>query len=168
MTGLQGNTPKTWLISLATIGLALMAPRLVPRAQAGRPERVGAASAGIRRVDTDGDGQLSRAEHTAAARKLFETMDVNKDGKVTPAEMDAAAAHTKDRRPSRSMKAAKMTAADKIRLNDRDHDGVLTTEEHIAAAIATFEQMDSDKDGRLTSVELAAGHKKILHKNRAH
>jgi hypothetical protein len=45
---------------------------------------------------------------------------------------------------------------------------VLTTEEHIAAAIATFEQMDSDKDGRLTSVELAAGHKKILHKNRAH
>jgi hypothetical protein len=100
---LQGYTPKTWLISLATIGLALLPPRLIPRAQAGRPERVGAASAGIRRVDTDGDGQLSRAEHTAAARKLFESMDANKDGKVTAAEMDAAAAHTKDRRPSRSM-----------------------------------------------------------------
>jgi hypothetical protein len=150
------------------VPLALAVAITVPAgpARAGRPERVGAASAGIRRLDTDGDGRLSRAEHAAAARKMFEAMDANHDGKVTAAELDAAEAHVKGRRPSRSMKALNMSAADKIKLSDRDGDGVLTPEEQVATAMTNFDRMDRDKDGLLSSAELAEGHGKILHKGR--
>ena len=150
------------------IGLALLALLPGPPARAGARERVGAASAGIRRVDSDGDGQLSRAEHAAAARKMFEAMDANHDGKVTAAEMEAAEAHMKGRRPSRSMKALKMTAADRIKLSDRDGDGVLTADEQVAAAMVAFDKMDSDKNGLLSSVELATGHSKVLRKASSH
>jgi Ca2+-binding EF-hand superfamily protein len=91
-------------------------------------------------------------------------MDANHDGKVTAAEMDASLAHVKGRRPSRSMKALNATAADKIKLSDRDHDGVLTLEEHLIAAMGIFEKMDTDKNGFLTSAELAAGHTVALPK----
>jgi Ca2+-binding EF-hand superfamily protein len=166
------QAPKTRWSSLALLTVALLGALVgtlftrVPAAQAGRPERVGAAEAGIHRLDTDGDGRLSRAEHAAAARKMFEGMDGDHDGKVTADEMQATLAHTKGRRPSRSMKAANLTAADKIKLSDANHDGVLTIEEHLAAATTNFDRMDGDKDGLLSSTELAAGHAKIQRKGR--
>jgi Ca2+-binding EF-hand superfamily protein len=139
---------------------------LAPPALAGPREQVGAASAGIKRLDTDGDGRLSRQEHAAAAQKMFEAMDADHDGKVTAAEMGNAEAHMKGRRPSRSMKAANMTAADKIKLSDRNHDGVLTLDEHLNAASLNFDKMDRDKNGQLSSTELAVGHGQLTHKAR--
>jgi Ca2+-binding EF-hand superfamily protein len=137
-----------------------------PAAHAGPREQVGAASAGIRRLDTNGDGLLSRDEHAAAARKMFDEMDANKDGKVTAEEIDSAHAHVKGRRPSRSMKAMNLRGADKIKLSDANKDGVLTADEHMAAAMANFARMDHDKNGQLTSAELAANHGKLLHKGK--
>jgi Ca2+-binding EF-hand superfamily protein len=151
---------------VAVVGMAVVAGASSAAWARLRPERLAAASAGIRRVDSDGDGRLSRAEHAAAARKMFEGMDTNHDGKVTAAEIDEAQARVKDRRPSRSMKAANMTGADKIKLGDRDKDGVLTLEEHTAEAMVAFDKMDHDKDGLLTSEELASGHANVLRKGR--
>jgi hypothetical protein len=147
-----------------SIGLACLALGLGGDALAGRIERVGAASAGIRRLDKDGDGKLSRDEHAAGARQMFDAMDGNHDGKVTAAEMDAAMAKQKDRRPSRSMKARGTSGAERIKLLDRDGDGVVTSEEDAQAAKAMFDQMDSDKDGFLNSAELAGGHPQEAHK----
>jgi Ca2+-binding EF-hand superfamily protein len=164
MTGSNRVTPRVFLAVFSLLGAAWLAGP----AQAGPRERVGAASAGIKRLDTDGDGRLSRAEHEAAARKLFEGMDADHDGLVTAAEMDAATAHVKGRRPSRSMKAANLTGADKIKLSDRNRDGKLSAEEHIAAAMLNFEKMDADKNGQLSSAELAAGHGKLMRKAKHH
>jgi hypothetical protein len=152
-----------WLITAGAIALAAVPARI---ALATKPEQLGAASAGIRRLDGDGDGKLSRAEHAEGAKKAFEAMDTNHDGKVTAAEIDAAHARVKDRRPSRSMKAAALTGADKIKLMDRDGDGIITLAEHTADALATFDKMDHDKDGLLTSAELAAGHANVMRKGR--
>ena len=131
---------------------------------AARPEKVGAASVGIKRLDSDGDGRLSREEHAAGARKMFEGMDADKDGKVTAAEMDTAHAHTTGRRPARSQKESGLRAADKIKVLDADKDGALTAAEHAAGTKAMFDKMDTDKDQFLSSTELAAGHAKLLRK----
>jgi Ca2+-binding EF-hand superfamily protein len=57
-----------------------------------------------------------------------------------------------------------MTAAEKIKIVDTNGDGVLTADEHAAAAISMFEKMDVDHDGYLTKAELKVGHEKYMHK----
>ncbi|HEY0712436.1 MAG TPA: hypothetical protein VGF45_07170 [Polyangia bacterium] len=151
-----------WLV--ATLGLMMLSNP--GTASAGRAERLGAAAAGIRRLDTDRDGRLSRAEHTAGARKLFDNMDANRDGKATAAEVDNAYRRMKGRRPSRSMKARNLNGADRVKLMDRDRDGAISVEEYTVDALVAFDKMDHDKDGVVTKAELAANHGKVLRKGR--
>ena len=66
----------------------------------------------IKKMDSNGDGQLSAAEHEAGARAMFTAMDANKDGNVTAAEMDAS--HKKDHsRMDHSKKDHSMDRMDK-------------------------------------------------------
>lgn len=80
----------------------------------------------IKKMDTNGDGQISAAEHEAGARKMFMMMDSNKDGSVTAAEMDASHKmmmkdHSKmDGMKSRDMKSDDMKPEDRM---PKDMDG---------------------------------------------
>jgi Ca2+-binding EF-hand superfamily protein len=47
---------------------------------------------------------------------------------------------------------------------DTNGDGVLTADEHAAAARTMFDKMDTDHDGYLTKAELKAGHEQYMHK----
>jgi hypothetical protein len=111
-------------------------------------------------MDADRDGKVSAAEHAAATKKMFETMDANRDGKVTAAEMDASYEKITGK------KAAKgdMSAAQKIKVIDKDGDGILTAAEHAAGSKAMFDKMDTDKDGFLTRAEWTAGHATLMKK----
>jgi Ca2+-binding EF-hand superfamily protein len=111
-----------------------------------------------KQMDTDGDGKLSPTEHDAAAKKMFEAMDANKDSKVTAEEMTAAHAKV----TGKKAKAGEMSAADKIKRVDQDGDGVLTAEEHAAAAKKMFTMIDADKDGFVSRGELEAGHARMM------
>ena len=115
-------------------------------------------------MDTNKDGKVSADEHAAGARKMFETMDRDKDGKVTATEMDAAHQAITGR------KAAKtdMSAADKIKVIDKDGDGVLSADEHAAGSADMFAKMDTDKDGFLSKAELQAGHAGMMKKTAQH
>ena len=54
-----------------------------------RPEGTLSASAKIKVIDADKDGQLSAEEHAAGSRQMFTTMDTDRDGKLTLAEIQA-------------------------------------------------------------------------------
>ena len=118
-------------------------------------------------MDTNGDGKISAEEHQAGAKKMFEKMDANKDGKVTAAEMDAAHAEIAGKADKAHMKSPMMSSAEKIKVLDTDHDGVLSEEEHVAGARMMFDKMDTDKDGFLTKAEMEAGHAKMMSKAHA-
>ena len=109
-------------------------------------------------VDANRDGRISAAEHAAAAKKMFRAMDANRDGNVTAAEMDAAYSKVTGNKAEQSG----MSGADKIKVVDRDGDGVLTASEHDAASKEMFRKMDTDRDGYLSREEWTAGHAALM------
>jgi Ca2+-binding EF-hand superfamily protein len=113
------------------------------------------------KMDTNKDGKVSAAEHAAGAKKMFDAMDANQDGKVTAAEMDAAQQRVTGAKAARG----DMPSADKIKVIDRDGDGILTAEEHAAGSRAMFVKMDADKNGFLSNAELEAGHASMMKKS---
>ncbi len=120
-----------------------------------------AADAEFMKMDTNKDGKVSADEHAAGAKQMFDTMDGNKDGKVTATEMQTA----HQRVTGRKAKKSDMTAAEKIKVVDKDRDGVLTAEEHAVGSRAMFDKMDTNKDGLLSKDELAAGHARMMKKS---
>ena len=120
-----------------------------------------AADAEFVKMDTNKDGKVSADEHATGAKQMFDTMDANKDGRVTAAEMQAAY----QRVTARKAKKSDMTAAEKIKVVDKDGDGVLTAQEHVSGSRAMFEKMDTNKDGLLSKDELAAGHARMMKKS---
>jgi hypothetical protein len=114
-------------------------------------------------MDRNGDGKISADEHAAAAKKMFQMMDANQDGKVTASEMDAAHERITGK-PKSAAKGQEMSASDKIKVVDTNHDGVLSVEEHEAGAKEMFEKMDTDKDGYVSKSEMEAGHAKLMSK----
>ncbi|MFL6574833.1 MAG: EF-hand domain-containing protein, partial [Burkholderiales bacterium] len=93
-------------------------------------------------------------------RKMFRAMDANRDGRVTADEMDAAYTEV----TGRQAEASDVNAAEKIRMVDRDGDGVLTASEHDAASKETFRRMDADRDSYLSREEWTAGHAALMKK----
>lgn len=134
-----------------------------------------AVEAEMKMMDSNGDGKLTAEEHAAGAKTMFAAMDLNHDGKVTAAEMEAAhdqvmgkAAGNKPAEKAEAKLETKpvghMSAADKIKVIDKNGDGVLTADEHAAGSKMVFEKMDSDHDGFVSKAELAEGHARMLHK----
>ena len=112
----------------------------------------------MRMFDSDRNGTISAVEHEQGARQMFATMDANRDGQVTSAEMDAAQAAITGQRDN----AKQLSAARKISVIDTDKDGRLSAAEHAAGSQRMFATMDADQDGRLTGQELRSGHERLL------
>ena len=83
---LQGRRTMTGVATRCLAASILAAVALSGTALAGGTM---SSSDKIKKMDTNGDGQLSAAEHETGARAMFAAMDTNKDGNVTAAEMDA-------------------------------------------------------------------------------
>jgi hypothetical protein len=105
-------------------------------------------------MDANRDGRISAREHAAAAKKMFQAMDANRDGKVTAAEMSAA----QKKVTGKKAQPGAMSSADKIKVVDKDGDGILSADEHEEGAKAMFSKMDADRDDFLSRDEFNAGH----------
>ena len=121
----------------------------------------GLVDAQFKAMDTDGDGKLSPDEHAAGAKRMFAAMDADKDGTVTIAEMDAAHKNV----AGKEAKSTDLSSVEKIKVVDKNGDGLLSAEEHAAGSKRMFNTMDVDKDGFLSRAELMAGHAKMLKKS---
>lgn len=157
------------LISLAVAAAALAAPapalaQAKPAAQpAAQPTRAGLTSdlqARFKIIDVNGDKSLDKAEidtvnariakqtEAALSKRLeneFAQLDTNKDKQLSLAEFKAAA-------PS-----AEPTPSDAtIQQFDSDKDKKVSFAEFSASMLGTFDRVDSNKDGTLSTQEQQA------------
>jgi Ca2+-binding EF-hand superfamily protein len=146
--------------SILQVSMAALATYLSAAAPVTAEPKAKPALAEFDGVDANRDGRISAAEHAAAAKKMFRAMDANRDGKVTAAEMDAAYTKVTGNKADPSG----MSGADKIKVVDRDGDGVLTASEHDAASKEMFRKMDADRDGYLSREEWTTGHAALMNK----
>ena len=112
------------------------------------------AAAWFKKADVDGNGKLSRAEFDKAMPRIagaFDGIDANKDGQLSRREVHA---WTKAQKGARQAKAT-----DSFRHADTDGDGVISraeAEKNAPRLAKKFDQIDADKDGRLTQDEMSA------------
>ncbi len=90
----------------------------------------------IRMFDANGDKRIDRGELRYRSIAVFDEVDKNKDGALEPSEL-----------PGLSQKS--FSAADK------DGNGKLSTFEYSQAEFLRFGGMDTNKDGFVTSEEIA-------------
>ena len=106
------------------------------------------------KADTNGDGKLSRAEAEKAMPYLagkFDSIDTNKDGQLSRSELSAWKKAHKGERQAK--------AAERFKHADTDGDGAISraeAEKHAPRLVKKFDQIDSNKDGKLTQEELRA------------
>ena len=106
------------------------------------------------KADTNSDGKLSRAEVEKAMPRLlgkFESIDTDKDGQLSRGELSA---WKKAHRGERQAKAA-----ERFKHADTDGDGAISraeAEKQAPRLAKKFDQIDGNKDGKLTQDELRA------------
>jgi Ca2+-binding EF-hand superfamily protein len=109
-------------------------------------------------ADLDGNGTLSRTEMQRALPKLapeFDRIDRNRDGSVSREELTA---HLQGAKP-RSRAESDGGLAEHLQRADTDSDGALSRAEcdrNLPRLATKFDQIDRDRDGRLTGEELKA------------
>ncbi|MEP3276912.1 MAG: EF-hand domain-containing protein [Stappiaceae bacterium] len=113
--------------------------------------------------DTNKDGTLSRTEVEAEIDgvrmpkerrlQIFDRVDADKDGNVTKEELTTASEKAKAMRQDNKGKRQSFLIK-RFGEFDADGDKTLSADEISQAKIVLFEQADSDKDGKLSSVEI--------------
>lgn len=110
----------------------------------------------VKHFDKDGDGRVSRKESTDAAveraNKRFDQLDANKDGYLAQDEVNAARASMHERMRERGGEHWKAA--------DKDADGAISRSEAEAGMPMLwkrFDQLDANKDGKVTRDEMPQG-----------
>ncbi len=150
--------PKLLLALLAGVLATGAAFAQSTPAPAPAPDRAAKMQHHFTAMDKNGDGAISRDEAAAhkGLVKHFDEIDANKDGKLTKEEMQGFHKTMRDKH------AAKFD--EKFKAADKDNDGALTKAEAEAGkmrhVVKHFDQLDANKDGKVTRDELRAGMEK--------
>jgi len=133
----------------------------------------------VKHLDTAGAGYITQDEVVAFAQRRFARLDKSGDGKLTPDELAPrfgrwAAAQNGVAATASTQTATAPTAAgpraqfaqrrfDKL---DTNHDGVVTQDEFVAAAVARFQALDTQGTGQVTAAEIVNSPKAQARVNR--
>jgi len=102
----------------------------------------------LKHLDTTGKGFATQDDFVAAAKTRFAKLDRNGDGKLTPDELS-----TRQDKPAAPKHA--QLAERRFDELDGNHDGIITLNEYVAAAVAKFKKMDVAGTGRVTADAIA-------------
>ncbi len=106
----------------------------------------GTATDRFEALDTNRDGLVSKAEYDS--NMLFKVLDSDRNYRITADELEAVLGPQEDGMAS---------AADRIRVADRNEDGELNDEELRRAGEMRFDWLDSSRDGNLDLAEMKSG-----------
>src|SRR5688572_17950186 len=126
--------------------LVLLVLGFVPLAASAAQELPTSATASFEALDTNRDGVVSKHEYDSDV--TFSSIDSNHDYRISATELESILGPQADGTPS---------AADRIRVADRNEDGELNDEELRRAAEMRFAWLDRDHDGELSLAELKSG-----------
>lgn len=107
---------------------------------------------GLAKMDADHDGVVTRAEFAAHRDAMFDRLDQNRDGLVSPADFPRLARF----RPAGYQR---ITAA--LQQADRNGDGAVSRAELAAAPMTLFDRADSNRDGRIDTMEADAAKARV-------
>lgn len=127
---------STLLLVLASVPVGMCAAQSLPTTAAGR----------FKVLDTNGDGAVRKDEFNSD--KLFAAMDSDRNSRITPAELQAMLG---------PLEEGVLSAADRIRIADRNGNGYLDHEELRRSAEMRFQRLDSNQDGKVEPAEFTAG-----------
>ncbi|MDF3074329.1 MAG: hypothetical protein K0S54_1996 [Alphaproteobacteria bacterium] len=148
----------------AILGVALVsAVALASGAVMARSGQAGAGGHGDRgfsRIDSDKDGAISKAEFAVGRDKMFQKFDANSDGAFTREEASAGAeAWRKKAAEAGKTISAEREAKHKERAGkmfndlDADKDGKITKAEFNSAGDKLFAKLDVNADGKIVKGE---------------
>lgn len=111
------------------------------------------------KIDTNADGVVTRAEAEAAAQVMFAAMDANTDGFLTQDEMkahrdtrrDEMKANWDEKKDGKDMTGKPRGERDPVKMEARK-------DKMAAKGVERFAAMDTNADGRLSTVEFTAQH----------
>jgi Ca2+-binding EF-hand superfamily protein len=160
----EGNPVSRIPVLIASvIGLAAATPAAAQWAESiptTRADVIKMLDARFAKIDANSDGGLSsaelqtieaqviavqKAEIASAVQRAFAKLDTNKDGRLSLEEYGAAAPKI-DAKPAEN-------AAELVRLLDTDKNGKISGDEFKRRTLTGFDQLDANKDGRVTPEE---------------
>ena len=138
---------KLTIAALITLGLGGVTYAAMAQQNRGAPPP------NIEKMDTNADGAISKDEIDANRAERFYEADVNGDNLVSPEEFATFSEAERERRMQERQER-------RFSRLDSDGDGLITAEEHAAAADERvdrmFARMDTDSDGVISEAEREA------------
>jgi Ca2+-binding EF-hand superfamily protein len=150
------------LLAGVLVSAAAIAQTATPERGEGMQRRMDFAEKMFGEADSNHDGAVSQSEWQAArlreANERFQKMDMNRDGKLTREEMQQAREHRQERMGEHRHGEWR----ERMRKMDKDGDGQLSRAEignDMPRLSQNFDQLDSNRDGKLSRDEMRAGRK---------
>jgi hypothetical protein len=146
----DGNSPRAqepdMTISALPVSALLLVLGWVPAGICLAQGLPATASGRFEALDTNRDGFVRKGEYNTDA--LFAAIDSDRNSRITAAELEAILGPQGD---------GELSAADRIRLADRNVDGELDHEELRRSAEMRFQRLDGNRDDILDLAEFRAG-----------